>query len=801
MILLIFLILPSIKDTLIPEKWNAIGPFLIGAREGVAELPPADSLFKYKKWRNFFCDSGIVKETTVMAKDGFVKINFKNIKWDTIMNIYGITGLLCITIFRTEVNCPEKCRALAVTKRLGSFRINDRRYLAEPYSFNFFLTPCVLDSGKNIIRLTAGGFGNPQFYFKLIPVKHKVIILKDFTLPDLIKGKKVYPLLGIPVLNTTQERLSAKLIIKKDTFLIRNLFPLCVKKIPITLSDSLTVKDSILKCKIICKGDAYNFEIKFRVRKPYESFCETFLSKIDSSVQYYAVLPPKNYNPDKKYALILSLHGAGVEARGLVNAYSQKDWAFIVAPTNRRRFGFDWEDWGRLDALEILNIVKKKYPVDTLRIYLTGHSMGGHGTWAIGTFYFDNFAAIAPEAGWCSFHLYIPWTFHQRNIFWKFTSPVKDILIREDNPVAYLENLKNTPVFIVHGREDDNVPVYHSRIFSKRLHYLKYNYEYIEVPGKKHWWKGCVDLPELMKFLKEKKLNPYPEEIVFKTPYLGLKSKAYYFEIIEQKLPYHDSEIKSSLKGDTLKINCENVKILKIHLTKDLVKGKSAIFKIEGQTLKFRFIKDCDVYLKEINGRFYFVSKPKVRDRLTYGGIKVAYFSPFIIVYGTNTEKGIIEKYKEMARLQAMRWYRRANGYCEILPDTEITEDLMRRYNLILIGNANTNKIIQKINPFLPIKFEDGKITVGEEKFEGDLCLTLLYRNPFYRDKLILLYSELTEKSLPYSQFFLPLYSGAGVPDFLIFDEKVQNYGFAGVILCGFFDQNWNLNNSLLWHK
>ena len=164
---------------------------------------------------------------------------------------------------------------------------------------------------------------------------------------------------------------TAKLIIKKDTFLIRNLFPLCVKKIPIILSDSLTEKDSILKCKIICEGDAFNFEIKFRVRKPHESFCETFLSKIDSSVQYYAVLPPKNYNPDKKYALIFALHGAGVEARGLVNAYSQKDWAFIVAPTNRRRFGFDWEDWGRLDALEILNIVKKKYPIDTLRIYLT----------------------------------------------------------------------------------------------------------------------------------------------------------------------------------------------------------------------------------------------------------------------------------------------------------------------------------------------------------------------------------------------------------------------------------------------
>ena len=56
------------------------------------------------------------------------------------------------------------------------------------------------------------------------------------------------------------------------------------------------------------------------------------------------MLPPKNYDSGKKYALILSLHGAGVEAYRQVDAYTKKDWAFVVAPTNRRPFGFDWQD-------------------------------------------------------------------------------------------------------------------------------------------------------------------------------------------------------------------------------------------------------------------------------------------------------------------------------------------------------------------------------------------------------------------------------------------------------------------------
>jgi hypothetical protein len=50
-------------------------------------------------------------------------------------------------------------------------------------------------------------------------------------------------------------------------------------------------------------------------------------------------------------ALVLSLHGAGVQGIGQAQAYSPKDWAYLIAPTNRRPFGFDWEEWGRRNGL------------------------------------------------------------------------------------------------------------------------------------------------------------------------------------------------------------------------------------------------------------------------------------------------------------------------------------------------------------------------------------------------------------------------------------------------------------------
>ena len=104
--------------------------------------------------------------------------------------------------------------------------------------------------------------------------------------------------------------------------------------------------------------------------------------------------------------MVLTLHGAGVEGIGQAQCYSRKPGLYIVAPTNRRPYGFDWEDWGRLDAIEVLDLAQRAFETDPQQTYLTGHSMGGHGTWHLGVTFPDRFAAIAPSAGWISMWSY-----------------------------------------------------------------------------------------------------------------------------------------------------------------------------------------------------------------------------------------------------------------------------------------------------------------------------------------------------------------------------------------------------------
>ena len=131
-----------------------------------------------------------------------------------------------------------------------------------------------------------------------------------------------------------------------------------------------------------------------------------YVSKIDGSVQYYGIVPakrePTNVDANIKPALVLTLHGAGVEGIGQAACFTPKSNLITVAPTNRRPFGFDWEDWGRMDAIEVLQLAEEEFQTDPRRTYLTGHSMGGHGTWNVGVNFPGRFATLGPSAGWAS---------------------------------------------------------------------------------------------------------------------------------------------------------------------------------------------------------------------------------------------------------------------------------------------------------------------------------------------------------------------------------------------------------------
>jgi predicted peptidase len=129
----------------------------------------------------------------------------------------------------------------------------------------------------------------------------------------------------------------------------------------------------------------------------------------DGKEAKYVLFVPHDYKSDKAYPVILFLHGSGETGTdgvkqaktGLGPAIkkNEKEFPFIaIFPQSQKR---TWkagsEDADR--ALAILDEVMKEYKTDPKRVYLTGLSMGGSGTWSLAAKYPDRWAAIAPLCG------------------------------------------------------------------------------------------------------------------------------------------------------------------------------------------------------------------------------------------------------------------------------------------------------------------------------------------------------------------------------------------------------------------
>ena len=120
----------------------------------------------------------------------------------------------------------------------------------------------------------------------------------------------------------------------------------------------------------------------------------------------YLLFLPKGYEPkgDKKWPLMIFLHGAGERGSELKKVAvhgppkivkSQPDFPFIVVspqcPEN--------QSWSNDLVLALMDEIIATHQVDTNRVYLTGLSMGGFGTWSLALQYPERFAAVAPICG------------------------------------------------------------------------------------------------------------------------------------------------------------------------------------------------------------------------------------------------------------------------------------------------------------------------------------------------------------------------------------------------------------------
>ncbi|OHB60082.1 MAG: phospholipase [Planctomycetes bacterium RBG_13_46_10] len=193
--------------------------------------------------------------------------------------------------------------------------------------------------------------------------------------------------------------------------------------------------------------------------------------------QYLLFLPEGYENKQQRWPMILFLHGAGergndlnlVKKHGLPKIIEQqKDFPFIVVSPQCPQ-GQWWTE--KVEVLiNLLDEIVNRYNVDTERIYLTGLSMGGYGTWTLAAAYPERFAAIAPICGGGERYM--------------------------------ADKFKEVPVWAFHSAKDNVVPLVKSEEMVNAINARGGNAKLTVYPDAAHdSWTATYDNPELYDWL------------------------------------------------------------------------------------------------------------------------------------------------------------------------------------------------------------------------------------------------------------------------------------------------------------
>jgi predicted peptidase len=205
----------------------------------------------------------------------------------------------------------------------------------------------------------------------------------------------------------------------------------------------------------------------------------------------YRLLKPAKIEPGQKYPLVLFLHGAGERGDNneaqlihgvpeFAKAKNREKYpCFLIAPQCPK--GQRWANWSERKLVDqptepmrlviaLLAQAQKEYPIDPQRIYVTGLSMGGYGTWDLISRYPDQFAAAVPICG--------------------------------GGDEGQAAKIAQIPIWVFHGAKDPAVKVERSRTMVAALKKAGGHPKYTEYPDVEHdSWVPAYKDAEMMEWL------------------------------------------------------------------------------------------------------------------------------------------------------------------------------------------------------------------------------------------------------------------------------------------------------------
>ncbi|MBC7186969.1 MAG: NPCBM/NEW2 domain-containing protein [Calditrichaeota bacterium] len=549
-------------------------------------------------------------------------------------------------------------------------------------------------------------------------------------------------------------------------------------------------------------------------RNPWRNATGTFLrgyySEIDGSLQGYALHVPDGYGGEKPFPLVVNLHGYDPSFSdwrdnpflpGFIPEATQGGRFVLVNPFGRGNTMY--QDIGEQDVLRVLAEVQRLYSIDPDRVYLTGGSMGGGGTWYLGLRHPDLFAAIAPVMGPTDYGFWL-------GVDSASTSPLQRHLLAKRSPLSYAENARNLAAKCVHGAKDDIVPVEQSRTMVARFRQLGYPLIYTEYPEAAHGGFPAQMEKDKYDWLAEQSRTRWPCQVVYKTA--DLNHPGSYWVRIERfdHLLDFATIVAEITEQNRISVRTDNVSRFRLEVPRVHCEAHLPVqVEVDGALCYTGGIPPTGALCFQKAETGQWLTYPQNEGHVAgkrpglAGPISDVFNGGFLVVYGTVGRRQENAAAKAEAEAFAEQWRRWQHSSCRVKADRLVTTEDIRNFHLVLIGGPYCNLLTERIHGELPVQFLRHGVQVGNKRFFGeDVGAALVYPNPLNPERYAVVLAGVSWRAVT------GVFKRIGTEfDYVVFDARtVGRHALQGTmtvegtpLLCGFFNQDWQLDEQYQW--
>lgn len=539
-------------------------------------------------------------------------------------------------------------------------------------------------------------------------------------------------------------------------------------------------------------------------------------SKIDGSIQPYGLVIPASYreNTPFHHRLDLWAHGRGEKLSELSFLGQRMTSPGEFTPPDTfvlhlyGRYCCANKFAGEVDAFEAMADVRKRYPIDKNRVVVRGFSMGGAACWQLAVHYPGVFCAAAPGAGFSETPEFLR-VFQNETI--QPNSWEKKLLHMYDC-TDWVDNLGMVPTVAYSGAKDKQKQA--ADIMAAAAEKRGLRLTHLIGPDTDHRYHPATreEINQRIDSIAAIGRPVVPLSVSFTTFTLRYPD-CRWIRITGLESHWSESKVLAAINEvqNLVTIQVKGVTDLVLHFKSgeapmSLVgSGRIEIREANGNVTRLvapgaLTDRSWILPLHKSQGQWVVGPRTETGPRKVpgmQGPIDDAFLDSFLVVKPTGKPMHPqVHTWAEGERERfAREWRKQFRGEVRVKADTEVTEEDMRKHNLILWGDPGSNSVLAKLSGKLPIGWDsEGVKVAGKSYHASDHAPAFIYPNPLAPSRYVVLNSGFTFREYDYLNNARQI---SRLPDWTVFDLKTRpNTRYAGKIAAaGFFDENWKLVN------